>query len=213
MVPAARPRQAARAEVPDTGRVTSRPRAAALGVALVLALTACSGGAAVSDRPGTPQLQAIDVGADGLLPVGRRPPAPVLQGQTLDGSPLDLAGLQGQVVVLNFWASWCPPCRAEAGNLVAVAERTKADGVAFVGVNVKDDPNAARAFERKQGVTYPSLHDQPGVLLTRFRAVVPQVPPTTLLVDREGRIAGRFIGGVTESELLGPVQVLAAEQV
>lgn len=178
----------------------------------MLALTACTGGAAVTERPDTPQLQTIDVGADGLLPVADRMPAPVLRGETLDGSALDLAEYRGRVVVLNFWASWCAPCRAEAGNLVAVAEQTEADGVSFVGVNIKDDANAARAFERKQEVPYPSLHDQPGVSLTRFRAVVPQVPPTTLLVDREGRIAGRFIGGVTETELLGPVQVLAAEK-
>ena len=192
--------------------MTPRPRRAALAAALALALVGCAEGSAISDRPDTPQLQAIDVGSDGLLPVDQRPPAPALSGTTLDGEPLDIATMRGQVVVLNFWASWCPPCRAEAGNLAAVSEATKADGVSFVGVNIKDDPNAARAFERKQEVPYPSLHDQPGVSLTRFRAVVPQVPPTTLLVDREGRIAGRFIGGVTEAELLGPVQVLAAEQ-
>jgi thiol-disulfide isomerase/thioredoxin len=194
--------------------VTSPARrlgAAALGVVAALALSACTGEAA-SSGPKTPQLQTIDTGGNGLLPVAGRQPAPVLRGETLAGEQLDLADLRGQVVVLNFWASWCAPCRAEAGNLIAVAEQTKADGVAFVGINVKDDADAALAFERKQGVTYPSLHDQPGVLLTRFRGVVPQVPPTTLLVDREGRLAGRFIGGVTESELLGPVQVLAKER-
>ena len=114
--------------------------------------------------------------------------------------------------MLNFWASWCPPCRAEAPNLVEVAEQTADQGVQFIGVNVKNAKDEALAFERKQGVPYPSLHDQPGVLLTRFRALVPQVPPTTLLLDRQGRIAGRFIGGVTTDELLVPVQALAAEE-
>ena len=187
-------------------------RTAALAAVAALLLTACTG-QATDTAPESPQLQVIDSGANGLLPVDGRQPAPPVRGETLEGEQLDLGSLRGQVVVLNFWASWCAPCRAEAGNLIAVAEQTKADGVTFVGVNVKDDADAARAFERKQGVTYPSLHDQAGVVLTRFRAVVPQVPPTTLLIDREGRIAGRFIGGVTETELLGPVQVLAREQV
>ena len=81
----------------------------------------------------------------------------------------------------------------------------------FVGVNIKDEAGNARAFERSHGVPYPSISDQSGSLLTRFRTLVPQTPPTTLLLDREGRIAARFIGGVTEAELLEPVQALAAE--
>jgi thiol-disulfide isomerase/thioredoxin len=189
----------------------SRPVLLAGLTAVALSLTACTG-SAVSSAPTTPQLQGFDVQDNRLLRVEDRPAAPMLSGETLDGEPLDLADLKGDVVVLNFWASWCPPCRAEADNLAAVAEQTADDGVSFVGVNIKDDRNAALAFERKHEVPYPSLHDQPGVSLTRFSNLVPQVPPTTLVIDREGRIAGRFIGGVTESELLGPVQVLADEQ-
>ena len=85
--------------------------------------------------------------------------------------------------------------------------------VQFVGVNVKNDKAEAVAFERKAGVTYPSLHDQPGELLLRFRRIVPQTPPTTLIVDREGRIAGFFAGSVRISDLLPPVQSVAAERV
>lgn len=191
--------------------MTPRLRRAALGAALALALAGCAEGSAVSDRPDTPQLQAIDVGSDGLLPVAERPPAPALSGTTLDGEPLDLATMRGQVVVLNFWASWCPPCRAEAPNLIEVAEATEDEGVQFVGVNVKNAKDEALAFERKQGVPYPSLHDQPGVLLTRFRKIVPQVPPTTLVLDRQGRIAAFFAGEVRLSELLEPVEQIAAE--
>lgn len=177
----------------------------------MLALTACSGESATSDGATTPQLKVVDGGENGLIAEGDRPPAPELSGTTLEGERLDVADYRGKVVVLNFWASWCPPCRAEAPNLIEVAEQTEADGVQFIGVNVKNAKDEALAFERKQGVPYPSLHDQPGVLLTRFRKLVPQVPPTTLLLDREGRIAGRFIGGVTTRELLIPVQALAAE--
>lgn len=192
--------------------VTSRPALLATALTCVLALTACSGESAATDGATTPQLKVVDGGENGLIAEGDRPPAPQLSGTTLEGEPLDVADYKGKVVVLNFWASWCPPCRAEAPNLIEVAEQTEADGVQFIGVNVKNAKDEALAFERKQGVPYPSLHDQPGVLLTRFRKLVPQVPPTTLLLDREGRIAGRFIGGVTTRELLIPVQALAAER-
>ncbi len=158
----------------------------------------------------------VAVGSDndvtGSLAEGGKPEAPVFELARLPGGgELALDSLRGKVVVLNFWASWCPPCRAEAPNLIEVAETTKASGVEFVGVNVKNAKDEALAFERKQGVPYPSLHDQPGVLLTRFRKIVPQVPPTTLVLDRRGRIAGVFIGGVTTRELLVPVQAVAAE--
>lgn len=197
--------------IPDNGSVLRRPAAVAAALACLLALTACTGDDATTGGPTTPQLKIVDAGENGLIAEGDRPPAPQLSGTTLEDEPLDVADYRGQVVVLNFWASWCPPCRAEAPNLIEVAEQTEASGVQFIGVNVKNAKDEALAFERKQGVPYPSLHDQPGVLLTRFRKLVPQVPPTTLLLDREGRIAGRFIGGVTTRELLVPVQALAAE--
>lgn len=191
--------------------MTPRPALLACVLASVVALTGCSGESATTDGPTTPQLKIVDAGENGLIAEGDRPPAPTIAGSTLEGEPLDVADYRGQVVVLNFWASWCPPCRAEAPNLIEVAEATADEGVQFIGVNVKNAQDEALAFERKQGVPYPSLHDQPGVLLTRFRTLVPQVPPTTLLLDREGRIAGRFIGGVTTRELLVPVRALAAE--
>ena len=188
-----------------------RPVLLATALAGMLAVTACTGQATTAESPQSPTLEIIGEGENGLITPADRPPAPQLSGRTLDGEKLDVADYRGKVVVLNFWASWCAPCRAEAENLIEVANATKADGVEFIGVNVKNDKGEALAFERKQGVPYPSLHDQPGVVLTRFRKLVPQTPPTTLILDREGRIAGRFIGGVTTRELLVPVQTLAAE--
>ena len=188
-------------------------RPAVLGAALcgVLALTGCSGKSATADGPTTPQLKSLATGSDGLIAAADRRPAPALSGTTLAGDPLDVAALRGQVVVLNFWASWCAPCRAEAATLNEVASRTSDAGVSFVGINVKDELESARAFERKQQVVYPSLHDQPGRLLLQFRHAIPQTPPTTLVLDRQGRVAAFFAGAVRLSDLLGPVETIAAE--
>ncbi len=191
--------------------VIRRPAALAAALACVLGLTACSGQTVTAQGPASPQLETLDTGEDGVIAVADRQPAPALAGTTLDGEPLNVSELRGEVVVLNFWASWCAPCRAEAKTLNEVADRTAPQGVRFVGVNVKDELSPAQAFERRQSVTYPSLHDQPGRLLLQFRRVIPQTPPTTLVLDRQGRIAAFFAGEVRLSELLEPVEQIAAE--
>jgi thiol-disulfide isomerase/thioredoxin len=182
-------------------------------LAISLGATACTGTHAADTGTSGPQLKTL--GGDGtagrVLAVADRVPAPVIRGETLDGDPLDVSALQGKVVVLNFWASWCSPCRAESASLVQVAKDFAGKGVAFVGVDIKDERGPAKRFVQVHDVPYPSLFDQSGVLLTRFVKYVPQSPPTTLLLDRQGRIAAMFPGGLTQSELAAPVAQLAAE--
>ncbi|WP_026123300.1 TlpA family protein disulfide reductase [Nocardiopsis chromatogenes] len=139
--------------------------------------------------------------------------APAYTGETLDGEEASLADYEGGVLVLNVWASWCGPCRSETPVLNEVHGDFEDRGVEFLGVNIKDDRDAAEAFERKQEVAYPSLYDQPGEVPQAFRDTVPpQAIPSTLVIDPEGRIAARVIGETNYDQLTGLVQTVVEEQ-
>ncbi|MFE6846800.1 TlpA family protein disulfide reductase [Streptomyces sp. NPDC057686] len=146
---------------------------------------------------------------------GARQEAPALAGDDLDGKPVALAGFRGQVVVLNVWGSWCGPCRAEADDLERLSRQTRDEGVRFIGINTRDrDRTAARAFVRAHGLGFPSLHDPTGELLLRFPPALlnPQAIPSTLVIDRRGRIAVGIGGAVTEEQLRPLLSRVVAEE-
>ncbi|MFC4121469.1 TlpA family protein disulfide reductase [Nonomuraea zeae] len=149
------------------------------------------------------------VAGDGTMQVfeaSERRAAPAIEGPTLDGGEASLAAHKGKVVVLNFWASWCGPCRAEAPVLKEVAAKTKGSGVEFLGVDFKDRQADALAFERTEQTGYPHLFDQPGKVALAFQGTVPPAAiPSTLIIDKQGRIAARALGAVTYSDLMRTV--------
>jgi thiol-disulfide isomerase/thioredoxin len=136
-----------------------------------------------------------EVGVTLLQPADRVEMGSV-SGETLDGRPLSLDELKGTVVVLNAWASWCEPCKAETPALVRSASRFSADDVAFVGLNSFDSREKALAFADQYGMTYSSLFDPEGEILGSVPGIPPKAVPSTLILDREGRIAVRIIGPV-----------------
>lgn len=139
-----------------------------------------------------------------LYPTAQRAPAPKLEGTTLDGRPFALSQLAGDIVVINVWGSWCAPCRAETPDLVRVATEAASRGVSFVGINTRDNPQAAQAFVRANKVAYPSVVDVNGEVLLALRDTIPTTAvPTSVVVDRQGRIAARIIGPVTYTTLKG----------
>ena len=135
-------------------------------------------------------------------------PLPALRGETLQGGSVSPAEYRGAVMVVNFWATWCGPCRREQPGLERVWQEFQDRGVYFLGVNYRDDPAAARAYLKQFGVTYPSIQDQAGALAFDFGFVG---LPDTYVVDRSGRIRYWGFGAVDEQELRSLVTKLLSE--
>jgi thiol-disulfide isomerase/thioredoxin len=164
---------------------TLLPVSAALAAALVLGGAAGCG----SDTPTGP-----------MIAVNKRTTAPEVKGELLGGGTFDLASHKGGVVVINFWASNCAPCRTEAPELQATYDATNADGVTFVGISVRDEKDKAESYLADVKTPYGSLFDPSGETALDFQ-VPPTTIPSTLVVDRKGRLASVFRGIVYQKQL------------
>lgn len=186
-------------------------RLAAVAAVSVLALTGCAGGNEIEAGGEDDRFISGD-GTATSFPADERVEAPDFSGTTLDGDAIALADYAGRVVVLNVWASWCGPCRTEQPVLDEVHAEYTGLGVDFLGVNIKDDDTAARAYLETKGVEYPSLYDQPGEVPQAFRGTVPpRAIPSTLVIDPDGRIAARVIGPTTYGQLTGLLDPVVVE--
>ena len=155
---------------------------------------------------------AGDGNVETIAAADRRKPI-ALTGTTLDNQQWSSQDLVGKVGVLNLWASWCPPCETEAPDLKKVAEATAAADkpVAFMGINYRDNPDSGRSTAARWGIPFPSLDDPAGTTILALQGKVTS-PPTTIVLDRSGRIAARVSGPVTASTLSGLVDDVLAEQ-
>ena len=180
-------------------------------VALLLALTGCS--SAVGDTGAPDKGYISGDGTVTVTPVGERDAPADFRGKTLDGADFNVADHRGDVVVVNFWASWCPPCIREAPGLQRVWHEYQSHGVQFVGIDVGDNRAAAQAHERRFGVTYPSIDDPSGRVLLAFRGTLtPAARPSTLILDGKGRVAARVLGRVDATTLRDLVHDTLAEK-
>jgi thiol-disulfide isomerase/thioredoxin len=145
-----------------------------------------------------------------MYKAGHRPAVPDFTGRTLTGASLRLASYRGKIVVLNFWGSWCVPCRGEAPTLAVLSEQYRSRGVSFVGDDVGDTTADGLAFIRDMGITYPSVNDPGYQVAQQFsKVVLVNDTPTTLVIDRTGHLAGAIYGTATYSALNTMLQDVA----
>ncbi|CCH87370.1 Alkyl hydroperoxide reductase/ Thiol specific antioxidant [Modestobacter italicus] len=148
-----------------------------------------------------------------VIPEGERQTAPAFSGELLDESTFESTALAGDIVVLNFWGSWCAPCRLEMPEFQTVYADVGDEGVQFLGVDVKDQRQLAQAFMDSVGVDYPSMFDPRGEVALAFRGFPANVVPTTILLDRSNRVAAVYIATVSEEDLRTGLDQLLAERV
>ena len=171
-------------------------------IVLAFALTACGGG-------GTSTSEESFVSGDGsttYIKSSDRKIAPTITGLTLSGN--NYTYQKDRVAVVNVWASWCSPCRAEAPTLVALANKYK--DVAFIGILTRDNPANAEAFERRFKIPYPTVIDDS--ILLGFKGSLPaNAIPTTVILDKSGYVAARISGVVTVASLSKLIEKVSAE--
>lgn len=186
-------------------------------LAVTFALTACSSGSdqlANQFREGSGKNYIAGDGTVSEFAQGNRAEPVAWAGITESGEQLSSAQLTGVPTVINFWYAGCAPCRAEAKDLQALAEEFAAAGVQFIGVNVRDSAATAAAFDRNFGITYPSVMDaNTGEVVLAFTGVVsPQAVPTTLVIDKQGRVASRILGRLEKGTLKALIETVVAEK-
>jgi thiol-disulfide isomerase/thioredoxin len=187
-------------------------RALSVLLAAVLVLAACAGKDAVDQNPngtfkfhsGTPLGQ--------LYPETDRKPAGTFSGTLLDGRRMSLAATRGRVVVLNFWAAWCAPCKSETPQFDLVYRKMKQRGVAFVGIDTKDVKSNAQAFVRDYDISYPNIYDEMGATALRIGDLPATALPFTVLLDKLGRVAAVYIERLSAKDLTTALDKLLAER-
>jgi thiol-disulfide isomerase/thioredoxin len=182
----------------------------------VVAQVAASGAIAGCSVGGAQRAQNAIAGLDvvGLTTYAAtaRQAAPALEGRTLDDHQYSVPRVSiGKVVLVNVWASWCGPCRQESPMLAATAKSLEPKGALFVGIDERDSEKAARGFASSNGTPYESLVDRDGSLLRKLKTLPQTGIPSTLVLDKHGRIAARVVGPISSTEVTGVVEKLLNE--
>ncbi|WP_303906675.1 peroxiredoxin family protein [Thiohalomonas denitrificans] len=157
-----------------------------------------------------PMLASAAPRSQGLTPVEERPPAPDFNLEDMEGEFHQLSEFRGQPVIINFWATWCPPCREEMPSMQRAWERLREEGVAMLAINVGETPDTVFQFTANYPVEFLLLFDLDSAVTEKWPV---RGLPSTFVVDPEGRIVYQAIGGREwdDPELLQPVLDLRSE--
>lgn len=198
-------------------RRVSAVRAAVLALICVVPWVATGCGSAGDDavaQGGT--FQFVSPGGQTVItydpPASRQRIADVYGPDVVTDQTIGLDDFAGKVVVINVWGSWCGPCRGEADDLEHVYAQNKASGVEFLGINLRDNRQAAKDFIIDRKVAFPSIYDFAGLTLAALTTPT-SVVPTTIVLDRDHRPAAVFLKAITADELGSTVQRVLAEPV
>lgn len=195
------------------GKRISRLTSAVLAVSLVLAAGGCSTGDDAAVFGGTFTFVSPDGQTDLSYPPDQRGTVGNMAGTDVadENSTLRLEDYSGKVVVLNFWGSWCPPCRAEADDLNAASEQLSTADVQFLGLNVRDTRSSAGDFTAGKQTPYPSIYDPGMTTLLSLRGFPTGAIPSTLVLDKQHRVAQIWLGAVTQDQVVTAARKIAAE--
>jgi thiol-disulfide isomerase/thioredoxin len=184
-----------------------------LVVAVLCLVAGCSTGPGQVDVTNGGEFRFVaGTPAGEVIPEDERASAPDFAGTLLDGDAFESAQLAGEVGVINFWGSWCAPCRVETPEFSEVSEEYADDGVQFLGVNVKEtDQQFADAFVERFGIGFPSLYDPRGEVALAFRDYPASAVPSTIVLDPQSRVAAVYTGEVQQEDLRRVLDRVLAE--
>jgi peroxiredoxin len=195
-------------------RQFTRRRLAVLcaGGLLAVSVTACSGRDAVN-QDANDQFRYVQANKTGsLIPVDKRRRAGAMTGSLIDGGSYALSSDAGKVVVVNYFASWCPPCQVETPQFDTIYRQRKGTDVTFVGVDAKDSPQSkAQSWLQAKGITFPVLYDPDAKTALELGKVPIVTLPATVLIDKQGRIAAVYQASLLPNDLTPVLNTLAGE--
>jgi thiol-disulfide isomerase/thioredoxin len=188
-------------------------RRALLALACATLVAGCSTGSDQVDVNNGGEFRFVAGTPSGeVIPEAERASAPEFSGTLLGGGSFSSTELAGDVAVLNFWGSWCGPCRVETPEFQDVYAEVRDDGVQFLGLNVKETSEQfALAFVDRFGIEFPSLYDPRGEVALAFRDYPANAIPSTIVLDRENRVAAVYTGEISQENLRRVIDLVLEE--